>query len=129
MTASTRRAAIGAILAAPLASVPAVAAITAKTEIVSDLAASCVWAEGHLRWINDPTQPLDDWPDERVDAELDRVDAVMDRAAKEPAASLPDLAAKARIVLASYEDHLRTSDIIADSALHTVLREVIALCA
>ena len=55
MTVSTRRAAIGALPAAPLASVPAVA-----SAVPSDLARACQWASGH--WLGmDARCPAENW--------------------------------------------------------------------
>lgn len=96
MTLSTRRAALGAILAAPLTSVSVVAG-------PSDLAGACDWAVAHVAWINSNNEPSEAWPDERLDAELARVDAVLDRVAVEPAYGFRDLAAKAQILLCEWE--------------------------
>ena len=123
MNASTRRAALGAILAAPLASVPAAASVP------SDLARACEWGVAHLAWINENDEPHEAWPDERLHRELDRVDDVLWRVADEPARDRTDLVAKVRLILASDGEMLSLSDSADDRALSTVLQEVLALCA
>lgn len=122
MSASTRRAALGAILAAPLASVPAIAAPSA-------LARSCDWGVAHLAWINDPASDDRHWPDERLEGELDRVDEMMARVAGMVSANRADLAAKARFIMADIGEHFDGSDFAVDRAMLSLLREVIALCA
>ncbi|SFT24755.1 hypothetical protein [Methylobacterium sp. yr668] len=119
MTASTRRAALGAILAVPLASVPAIAALT------SDLAAACNAAAERWNWVKDPSHPDCVWPDERMNAELDRFMAVIERSIQEPSTSLGDLAAKARLMIAEHDDGDRYQG---HRALIALLNEVVALC-
>jgi hypothetical protein len=123
MSVSTRRAALGAILAAPLASVPAVAAPP------SDLARACDWAIAHVNWINTNDEPLEAWPDGRVDGELARVDAVLDRIADEPAGDRADFRAKARLLLMEWGACLDGHKLHPhERALMTFLREA-ASCA
>ncbi|MCJ2092187.1 hypothetical protein MKK67_06710 [Methylobacterium sp. J-072] len=123
MTApASRRGLILGLAALPLAGGAAIAG-------PSDLARACDWGVSHLAWINNPAPDDRDWPDERLEADLDRVDDVLNRVADEASASLSDLAAKARIVLASDGQHLSMSHHDADRALLTLLREVVVLCA
>ena len=130
MTASTRRAALGAILAAPLTGGAVMALPSGPAPIApSDLICACDWGVAHLAWINDTSHPLSEWPDERLHRELDRVDEVLDRIAVEPSASLNDLVAKVRLILANDGETLSMSDCSDDRAVLTVLREVIKLCA
>lgn len=119
MTASTRRAALGAILTAPLASVPAIAAPT------SDLAAACFAAAERWEWVKDPRQPIEAWPDERMDREIDRVCAVIERSIQEPSVSLRDLAGKARLMIAEHDDGDQYQG---HRALIALLRELVTLC-
>ncbi len=119
MTPSTRRAALGAILAAPLASVPALAAPT------SDLAAVCNAAAARWAWVKDPKNPEDAWPDERMDAEIDRFMIVVQRSIQEPSQGLRDLAAKARLMIAEHDDGDKYQG---HRALIALLNEVVALC-
>ncbi|WP_267422815.1 hypothetical protein [Methylobacterium sp. GC_Met_2] len=130
MNASTRRAALGAILAAPLASVPACAART------SDLARSCEWAADH--WLGlDARCHAEKWDDDKLDAEADLYNAVFRRALAEPSGSLADLKAKARLCLVDVEAQLFPMRNMAENdepdegerMVLTVLQEVIALCA
>ena len=131
MTTSTRRAALGAILTAPLTGgvVTALPFGSPRPGAPSDLARACAWGVVHLEWINDTSHPLSEWPDERLHRELDRVDEVLDRIAVEPSSSLADLVAKVQLMLASDGQHLSMSDCSDDRAMLTILREVIKLCA
>ena len=130
MTASTRRAALGAILAAPLASVPAVAAHR------SDLAEACLWAVKHVDYIN-TAAIAECWDDDRLHDEGDLSDAVIDRAIAEPSQSLSDLQAKAQLCLKDFSDHAmpfrgqhdESGLDVGERLILTVLREVISLCA
>ena len=106
---------------------PALAATVAPVAALSDLARACDAAVAHLAWINNPAHPDDAWPDERLEAELDKAEAVVWRAANEPAASLDDLSAKARLLIADSGDHLGGSKFAGDRATLTLLREVTAL--
>lgn len=125
---STRRAALGAILAAPLASVPVASAVI-QSAPPSDLARACDWAIAHMDWINHNDEPLEAWTDERTNAEIARFDAVVARVADEPALDMADLKAKARILLkdwaACMDGH---TPAVHERALLTFLREV-ATCA
>lgn len=127
MTASTRRAALGAILAAPLAG-SAVAASPFKVgenPSPTDLARACDWAIAHMDWINHNDEPLEAWPDERTNAEIARFDAVVARVADEPSLDKADLKAKARILFkdwaACMDGHTPATH---ERALLTFLREV-----
>jgi len=120
MAASTRRAALGAILTAPLASVSAVAASP------SDLAAACVAAADQWVWVKDPGHPDELWPDERMDQEIDRVCAVLQRSIDEPSTCLRDLAGKARLMIAEHDDG---DQYLGHRALIALLREEVTLCA
>lgn len=93
----------------------------------SDLARACDAAVAHLAWVNNPASPDDAWPDTRLEAELQKADAVVWRAANEPAASLDDLSAKARLLIADSGEHLGGSKFAGDRATLTLLREVTAL--
>lgn len=119
MTASTRRAALGAILAAPLASVPVVAAPS------SDLAVACNAAAERYTWVKDPRQPDSLWTDELMDAEIDRFCAVVERSIREPSQGPRDLAAKARLMIAEHDDGDKYQG---HRALIALLNEVVALC-
>lgn len=130
MTPSTRRAALGAIIAAPLASVPAVAAPR------SDLAEACLWAMRHVDYIN-TAAVAEHWDDDRIGDEGDLSDAVIDRAIAERSRSLSDLQAKAQLCLKDFSDHAlpfrnnkdESGLDVGQKLVLTVLREVIALCA
>ena len=136
MTASTRRAALGAILAAPLTGGAVMALPSPATAIRSDLAEACLWAMRHVDYIN-TAAVAEEWDDERISDEGDRSDAVIDRAIAEPSRSLSDLQAKAQLCLKDFSDHaLPFRNVKDESSLDvgqqlvlTVLREVIALCA
>lgn len=127
---STRRAALGAILAAPLASVPAVASAS------SDLARACLWAIEQTNFIN-TTAGAEHWDDDRLDAEIEKYDAVFSRALMQPSANMADLVAEARLCLHDFEaqnfpfhndeDNGEPDDGV--KMVLTVLREVITLCA
>ncbi|SDA24972.1 hypothetical protein SAMN02799622_03523 [Methylobacterium sp. UNC378MF] len=119
MTPSTRRAALGAILAAPLASVPSVAAPT------SDLAAACNAAAKRWALVTDQSLPAEAFTDEQVDAEIDHCTAVLERCVKEPSQSAQDLAAKARLLIAEHDDG---DEFVGHRALIALLNEVVALC-
>ncbi|SDO59774.1 hypothetical protein SAMN05216360_12926 [Methylobacterium phyllostachyos] len=106
---------------------PALAATVAPAAVPSDLARACDAAVAHLAWINNPAHPDDAWPDERLEAELDKAEDVVWRAANEPAASLDDLSAKARLLIADSGQHLGWSKFAGDRATLTLLREVTAL--
>ena len=124
MTASTRRAALGAILGAPLASVPL--ATAAKAQVApSDLAQACDWAISHVDWVNHNDEPCEAWPDDRLNGELARVDDVLDRIANEPAQGLDDLRAKARLLLMDWGSTFGSRTLHpGERALMTFLREV-----
>ncbi|ACB23976.1 hypothetical protein [Methylobacterium radiotolerans] len=119
MTASTRRAALGAILAAPLASVPAVASLT------SDLAAACNEAAKRWIYVTDRRHPAELFTDEQIDVEINHCTAVLERCIQEPSQSLPELAAKARLMIAEHDDG---DQFVGHRALIVLLNEVVALC-
>lgn len=129
MTASTRRAVLGAILAAPLAG-GAVMVSPAKAHLApSDLARACDWAIANVDWVNNNGEPLEAWTDERVNTELARVDDVLDRIVDEPARDQDDLRAKARLLLKEWGSCLDGHRLHPhERALLTFLREV-ASCA
>ena len=115
---------LAGFLAVPVAAAPALAVQP------SDLARACDWAVGHMAWINDPRHPDKEWPDERLEAEIDRFDAVLRRAADEPSTSLTDIRAKARLILTDRVGDLTDPEAPDfDRALLALLKEVIALCA
>ncbi|GJE52532.1 hypothetical protein GOFOIKOB_5605 [Methylobacterium tardum] len=134
MSAATRRAALGAILAAPLASVPAEAIVPAPGQ--SDLAHACEWASDHWHSIS-PRCRAENWDDDKLDAEMDLYDEVFERALAEPSATLADLKAKARLCLTDFEAHAFPFRNPEDNSepddgtkmVLMVLREVIKLCA
>ena len=108
MGASTRRATLGALAAAPLIASggPVTQALAATQEAaVSDLAQACIWAGNHLGHVNaNSWRP--EWTDSVIRDELERADAVVHRAINEPSASLQDIRAKAGLALREYEDQL-----------------------
>ncbi|TXM99677.1 hypothetical protein FV242_24545 [Methylobacterium sp. WL64] len=136
MKASTRRSALGAILAAPLTGGAVMALPSVAATARSDLAEACLWAMRHVDYIN-TAAIAEHWDDDRVSDEGDLSDAVIDRAIAEPSRSLSDLQAKAQLCLKDFEDHalpFRTdrdeSNLDAGQRLVlAVLREVIKLCA
>ena len=123
-TLSRRTVVAGTVAAAvPL---PALAAVVTSAAAPSDLARACDAAVAHLAWINDPSQRVGDWPDVRLEAELDKVDDVLWRVADEAAAGLDDLSAKGRLILANDGQHLGLSHHAGDRATLKLLREVAA---
>ena len=131
MTASTRRAALSAILAAPLTGGAVMALPSAAAKPQSDLAEACLWAVQHRAWIDD-TAAREPWSDDRLDHEISKVDVVFTRAIEEPSVTFQDLAAKAALALEDYERFTATQGDDHDDGVqivHTVLREVIKLCA
>lgn len=136
MIPSTRRAALGAILAAPLTGGAVMALPSAAATARSDLAEACLWAMRHVDYIN-TAAIADNWDDDRISLEGDRSDAVINRAIAEPSRSISDLQAKAQLCLKDFEDHaLPFTNVKDESGLDvgqklvlTVLREVIKLCA
>lgn len=121
-TTLSRRAVVAGTAAAAIP-LPALAAPAEP----SDLARACDAAVAHLAWVNSTVAQGADWPDDRLNAELDKADDVLWRVADEPAAGLDDLSAKARLLLASDSQHLGLSDFAGDRATLTLLREVAAL--
>ena len=94
----------------------------------SDLARTCDWGAAHMGWINDPRHADDQWPDERVAAEIARVDAIVERVADQPSQNIGDMAAKARLLLADYGCEISGAHAIPrDRALYRLLSEVGAL--
>ena len=133
MAASTRRAALGAILAAPFTGVAVMALPSGSPSPIApaDLAQACRWAVQHRDWI-DNTACREPWTDDQLDAEIDKVDLVFTRAIEEPSRDLHDLVAKAQLALEDYERFTALAGSKLDDGeriVHTVLREVIKLCA
>jgi len=137
MAASTRRAALGAILSAPITggAVMALPSGSAAVTVPTDLARACEWATAHWAGIS-PRCRAEDWDDDKLDAEMDLYDAVWDRALAEPSLNPADLKAKARLCL---QDYLAHTFPFTDPAMNkapddlermviTVLQEVIELC-
>lgn len=122
----SRRTVVAGTVAAAVP-LPALAATVTPVAAPSDLARACDAAVAHLDWINNPAHPDDAWPDERLEAELSKAEDVVWRAANEPAASLDDLSAKARLLIADSGQHLGGSKFAGDHATLTLLREVTAL--
>lgn len=127
MSAATRRdtlATLAGFLAVPVAAAPALA--TRPT----DLARACDWAVGHMAWINGGSPLSERWTDEWLEDEIDRFDAVLERAATEPSTSLADIQAKARLILSDRAGDLNDAEAPHyERALLALLKEVIALCA
>lgn len=121
---TTRRASLAAL--AGFIAVPTLPAAAASAP--SEIVALCNRAVAHMAWVNDTSHPLEDWPDERTDAEVKRFDAMLAEVADRPSAGLADIQAKARLVLAD-----RGSDLSEPGAppyervLYRLLREVAAL--
>ncbi|MGU3665048.1 hypothetical protein ACLBX9_12780 [Methylobacterium sp. A49B] len=136
MTASTRRTALGAILAAPLTGGAVMALPSVAAAPRSDLAEACLWAMRHVDYIN-TAAIAEEWDDARISDEGDLSDAVIDRAIAEPSRSLSDLQAKAQLCLKDFSDHAlpfrdqrdEGSLDVGQRLVLTVLREVIKLCA
>lgn len=120
--AASRRGLILGLAALPLAGGTVVAG-------PSDLARACDWGVSHLAWINNPATDDGEWPDDRLQRELARVDDVLERVIIEPSVSRADLQAKVRLMLASDGEYLGMSDCTNDRAFLTILREVMTLCA
>ncbi len=90
----------------------------------SDLARACDWAVRHREAVNQ----MHDLTDDELDAEIDRMGAVFERAITEPSAGLSDLAAKARLLLDDLIEGGKADSVHADERLTVaVLKEVIAL--
>ena len=131
MTASTRRAALGSILAAPLTGGAIMALPSGSPPNLgpSDLVQACDWAIQHRAWIN-KAAPAEDWDDDRVDLECDRHEVIIVRAATEASRTPADLAAKARLLLDEWTGaDLLKSPYGDDRLAATILQEVIKLCA
>ncbi|WP_267421832.1 hypothetical protein [Methylobacterium sp. GC_Met_2] len=102
----------------------------------TDLARACRWAADH--WLGMHGRCCaEEWDDNKLDAEMDLYDAVLQRALVEPSASLDEVAAKAQLCLVDFEAQLfpllkraendEPGD--GDRMVLTVLKEVIKLCA
>jgi hypothetical protein len=131
MAASTRRAALGAILAAPLTggAVMALPSGSLPPAAPSDLVQACDWAIQHRGWIN-KSAVAEHWDDDRLDVETRRHEAIVVRAATETSRSPADLAAKARLLLDEWADTGLLKSTYGDERLAaTILQEVIKLCA
>lgn len=131
MSASTRRAALGAILAAPLTggAVMALPSDSPQPVAPSDLVQACDWAIQHRALICSAALTKD-WDDARVGLETDRHEAVVVRASTEASQTLSDLAAKARLLLDEWaSDGLLESPYGDERLAATILQEVIELCA
>lgn len=95
----------------------------------ADLADACLWAIRHRSWI-DRTAGEEGWPDRRLDAELDKANAVFARAIREPSASPREITAKAALALEDFERFTIRSNPTPDDGtriVHTVLREVVGV--
>jgi hypothetical protein len=77
--------------------------------------------------VNNNSEPLEAWPDDRLQAELARCDAVMIRISNEGARSHADLAAQARFIIADMGDIFADGD-VAEMAVLSLLKDVAALC-
>jgi hypothetical protein len=87
----------------------------------------CDSAVAHPAWINVNDEPIETWPDERLDAELARVDDVPHRVAGEPASGHLDLSAKAKLLRYDWEAALGGHELHSgERALLTLLKEVSA---
>ena len=87
----------------------------------------CDWAGVQAAWITTNDDPIETWPDQRLDAEMARVDDVLHRVAGEPASSHLDLAAKARLLRYDWEAALGGHELHSgERALLTFLKEVSA---
>lgn len=111
----------------PVIAAPALAAITEPAP--SSLARACAWAHReHAK--RDVEAFVADWSEDRWEAELAATQAVVARAIAEPSASVSDLAAKARLLLADMERMNRLGGEEPDALDRlnaVVLREIIAL--
>lgn len=129
---TSRRAALGAILSAPLGSVSLAAA--SRREPPSDLASACEWASNQWSSLHARCR-AEDWDDDRLNAESELYYAVFDRALAEPSRTLSDLKAKARLCLTDFEAQVfpwldpaeNSEPDDAERMVMTVLRELIAL--
>ncbi|MCJ2093273.1 hypothetical protein MKK67_12345 [Methylobacterium sp. J-072] len=137
MSVATRRAALGAILAAPLTGGAVMALPLGSPPNLgpSDLVQACDWAVGQSVYI-DTVSHQEHWDDDRLDEEMDRYTEVFRRAINEPSASPAGISAKARLLLRDLkvnttgwhpDDESTLSD--DDRLVRVVLREVIKLCA
>ncbi|MHC2089434.1 hypothetical protein [Methylobacterium sp. CM6244] len=94
----------------------------------SDLAEACDWAVKHVVWINSECSGKG-WGDERFNVEIAKHSEIWERAIAEPAASLSDLAAKARLFGEDWERHNPDdgSRDGLDRMMASILRDVAAL--
>ncbi|WP_345821018.1 hypothetical protein ABC766_02520 [Methylobacterium fujisawaense] len=106
-------------LAAPLASVPAIASPT------SDLAEACNEAAKRWAYATDRRHPAELFTDEEIDVEINHCTTVLERCIQEPSQSFSDLAAKARLMIAEHDDG---DQFVGHRALIVLLKEVVALC-
>lgn len=118
MSTLSRRAALGAVLAAPLT------CLTASSSTTS--AASYDAATARMAWVRDPSHPVEAFTDAEIDIEIDRFCEVLERAVAEPSVSTADLAAKARLILCDQYEAVAGED-LGSRALTALLREVAAL--
>lgn len=124
MTGTSRRDALATL--AGFIAVPTLP--TAVASASSEIVTLCDRAVAHVAWINDPSHPLEDWPDDRLDAETERFDAMLAEVADKPSAGLADVQAKARLILADRGDDIAHSGAAAyDRILYHLLCEVAAL--
>ncbi|MCJ2023970.1 hypothetical protein [Methylobacterium sp. J-067] len=108
---------------------PAAAAEDTFAPAPTDLADACLWAIRHRAWA-DRASSVQDWSDERGDAELDRTNAVFTRAIDEPSTNLREITAKAAFALEDFERFTLRPGHKADDGtriVHTVLREVVGV--
>lgn len=94
-----------------LASLPLIGAVpfisnSSAAEAPSDLARACDEAVARLQYCNENDEPDECWPDERITAENEAFDAVLERSATEKSRCLGDLSAKARLLLCEFRENL-----------------------
>lgn len=112
-------AALAGFVAAP--AIPAVAA-------PSDLVTACNNAVVHMARINDHSDPARNWPDDRLDDEIEAFNAVVRRMADTPARGLAEVQAKARLIIADYgSDIAHPGAPSHERLLYGLLNEVLAL--
>lgn len=81
-----------------------------------------------MAWVNDTSHPIEEWPDSRTDAEVERFDAMLAEVADKPSAGLADIRAKARLILADRGSDLSHADAPPhERVLHRLLTELVAL--
>lgn len=117
-----RRGVLLGLIALPWLAVP----VAGTAAALSKIGQACEWACRHREWIEMAVRS-ESWDDARLDAEMDRVDAVFARAVAEPSRSLADLSAKARLVLPDLVESMADVHDFPDGLLSVaVLRELAA---